>query len=136
MQNVPFSVQEETLYPWVQLCRRVCVDKTGLGMQFAERMAEKFGTYKVEGVTFSAPMKEDLAYPVRSAFEDKAIKIPFGDDELIRDLRAIRKDTTSAGNVRFGADRGADGHADRFWALALAIHAGKSNNETFYAGVC
>jgi phage FluMu gp28-like protein len=28
--------------------------------------------------------------------------------------------------VRFTADRGTNGHSDRFWALALAMHAGKS----------
>jgi phage FluMu gp28-like protein len=27
--------------------------------------------------------------------------------------------------VRFAADRGMNGHADRFWGLALAVHAAK-----------
>lgn len=124
LQRVNFSVQEQMIYPWVDQCVRVCIDRTGLGMQFAERMQDRFGDYRVEGLTFSAPVKEDLAYPVRSCFEDRAIRIGFEDDELISDIRAIRKETTTAGNVRFAADRGEDGHADRFWALALAIHAG------------
>ena len=34
--------------------------------------------------------------------------------------------TTAAGNVRYLADRDDAGHADRFWALALALHAGSS----------
>jgi phage FluMu gp28-like protein len=38
-------------------------------------------------------------------------------------LRAIKRETTFAGNIRFAADRGGNGHADRFWALALAIRA-------------
>ena len=29
----------------------------------------------------------------------------------------------AAGNIRFSADRGENGHSDRFWALALALHA-------------
>ena len=52
------------------------------------------------------------------------LRIP--DDKLVRsDLRAIKKGTTSAGHVRFTADRGKNGHSDRFWALALALHASK-----------
>lgn len=124
LQNRTFSEQEEQLYSilnWPAI-RRCCIDSTGLGMQFAERAQEKFGTYRVEAVRFSAQVKEELAYPVRSAFEDRAIRIP-RDDEIRADLRGIRKVTTAAGNLRFEADRGPNGHSDRFWALALAIHA-------------
>ncbi|MGZ5567969.1 MAG: terminase large subunit domain-containing protein, partial [Limisphaerales bacterium] len=61
---------------------------------------------------------------VRMAFEDRTIRIP--NERLLRaDLRAIRKEQTSSGNGRFSADRGVNGHADRFWALALALHATK-----------
>jgi len=35
----------------------------------------------------------------------------------------VTKQTTAAGNIRFTAERTPDGHADRFWALALAVHA-------------
>lgn len=136
MQNKSFSEQELVLYEVLSLpgMRRCCIDATGLGMQFAERAAERFGTYRVEGIRFSAQIKEELAYPVRSAFEDKAVKIP-RDDQIRGDLRGIRKVTTAAGNIRFEADRGAGGHSDRFWALALAIHAagqpsGKPEYET------
>lgn len=124
-QKVSFSAQEETLYHLLKLpgLRRCCIDATGLGMQFAERAAEKYGTYKVESVRFTGPVKEALAYPLRAAFEDQAIKIPKS-DQIRSDLRSIKKTTTAAGNVRFEADRGKNGHADRFWALALAVHAG------------
>jgi phage FluMu gp28-like protein len=123
--KVMFSHQEAEIYPWLEICRRVCIDSTGLGMQFAERAGQRFGG-KVEGVSFTGAVKEDLAYPVRSAFEDSAIRIPFGDDKLISDIRKIRKETTAAGNIRFVADSDDEGHADRFWSLALAIHAGKT----------
>lgn len=125
LQALTFSAQEEILYPWFEQCRRVCIDATGLGMQFAERAAERFGKYKIEAITFSGPMKEELAYPVRAAFEDRTLRIPYGDDKLKADCRAIRKEVTASGNVRFAADRGANGHADRFWGLALALHAAK-----------
>ena len=123
-QNTPFSEQERVLYQLLDIpnVRRCCIDATGLGMQFAERAQEKYGEYRAEAVKFSAPVKEELAYPVRTAFEDKSVRIP-SDDEIRGDLRSIRKTTTAAGNLRFEADRGPGGHADRFWALALALHA-------------
>lgn len=133
LQKLPFSTQEEIVYPWIEACRRTCIDKTGLGMQFAERAGQRFGSYRAEGVAFTAGMKEELAYPVRTAFEDRAIRIPFEDDKLRSDIRAIRKETTAAGNVRFAADRGEDGHADRFWGLALAVHAAKESGRNYTA---
>lgn len=136
LQRMMFSTQESVLYPWIELAKRTCIDATGLGMQFAERAAQRFGKYRVEGVSFTAGMKEELAYPVRSAFEDGAIKIPFGDDPLIADLRKIRKEVSAAGNIRFVADSDDDGHADRFWALALAVHAGKSAATNYTATLC
>lgn len=123
LRNVPFSVQEDVLYGFLGLfgLRRCCIDATGLGMQLAERAIEKFGS-RAEAVRFSAQVKEALAYPLRAAFEDLSLRIPFS-NAIRSDLRAIRKTTTAAGNIRFEAESGPDGHADRFWALALAIHA-------------
>ena len=136
LKGLPFSAQEARLYPWIERCKRTCIDQTGIGRQFAERAAERFGKYRVEGVTFTGPMKEELAYPVRSTFEDHAYRLPFEDDALKSDIRAIRKDTTAAGNVRFGADRGKNGHADRFWGLALGTHAARRPEAKYEAILC
>jgi phage FluMu gp28-like protein len=136
MQKETFDAQEHALGEILNLpqVRRCCVDQTGIGRQFAERAIQRFGKYKVEGVSFTGPVKEELAYPVRAAFEDRTVRIP--NEALIRsDLRAIKKETTASGNIRFTADRGRNGHADRFWALALALHAGKPAAVPFYAEV-
>jgi len=133
-QGATFAEQEAFFNQlmWLPQLRRACIDRTGIGLQFAERAETRFGKYKVEGVQFTGPVKEDLAYPVRAAFEDRSVRIP--NDKLIRaDLRAIRKETTASGNIRFTADRGANGHADRFWALALALHAAKQPTTQFFA---
>lgn len=129
LRNMKFSAQEEILYRLLALpgMRRCCIDATGLGMQLAERAQERFGKYYVEGIHFSGPVKEDLAYPVKAAFEDLNLRIPF-DRNLQADLRAIKKETTAAGNIRFSADRSENGHADRFWALALALHAASTDS--------
>jgi phage FluMu gp28-like protein len=131
LKKCPFDEQERRLYEVLALpsVRRCCIDNTGIGRQFTERAQQRFGQYKVEAVTFTAPVKEALAYPLRAAFEDKTVRIP-DDRAVVADLRAIRKETTAAGNIRFAADRGPGGHADRFWALALALHAAKTTGYT------
>lgn len=136
MSKQTFDAQESELYALLALpqVRRCCIDCTGLGRQFAERAAQRFGSYKVEPVNFSAPVKEELAYPLRSAFEDKTVRIPNA-PAIRADLRAIKKETTASGNVRFTADRGKNGHSDRFWALALALHAAKPAANPYFATV-
>lgn len=126
-----FEAQEAALYAILQLpqVRRCCIDATGLGRQFAERARQKFGAYKVEEVKFTGPVKEELAYPLKAAFEDRTIRIPLR-KEIRADLRAVGKETTASGNIRFTAERTANGHADRFWAVALALHAGKQTGAT------
>lgn len=125
LKDVPFDQQEAALYPIIALCRRCCIDNSGIGRQFAERAQKQFGTYRVEPVTFTAQVKEDLAYPLRASFEDRTNRIP-SDERIRADLRAVKKETTSSGNIRFTADHGKNGHADRFWARALALHAAKT----------
>jgi phage FluMu gp28-like protein len=102
-------------------CRRVAVDATGLGMQMAEDLEREFGPM-VEGITFTAAAKEALANETKRSFEDKLTRI-FIDDKLREDLHRVKRVVTSTGNFRFDAERTEDGHADRFWALALAEHA-------------
>ena len=74
------------------------------------------------GVSFTAGVKEALAYPLKARFEDPKIRIP-DDIEIIADIRSVRKEVGAGGTLRFCAERTVDGHADRFWALALAVKA-------------
>lgn len=122
LERMRKSAQEAILWPWFEVCDRICIDSTGMGIGWADDAQDEFGAHRVEAVNFSAQVKEALAYPLKGAMEDRAVRIP--DDPLIRsDLRKVQKVTTSAGNIRFVAESTPDGHADRFWALALAIHA-------------
>jgi phage FluMu gp28-like protein len=119
-----FSEQEDELYKLLALpaLRRACLDASGLGRQLAERAQQRFG-WKVEPVVFTAAVKEELAFPLRSAFEDRLLRIEKS-DTLRADLRGIKKETTGAGNIRFVGES-ADSHCDRFWAKALRQHAAK-----------
>jgi len=126
MSKQTFDTQEHALYELLQLpmVRRCCIDQSGLGRQFAERAAKKFGAYRVEGINFTQGTKEELAYPVRVAFEERTIKVPFT-NAIRADLRGVRKEVTGSGHTRFAGERNKYGHCDRFWALALALHAAK-----------
>lgn len=124
LERRPFSEQRETIFAEIRRLRphRICFDETGLGMQLAEEAQQAFGSYTVEPVTFTLRTKEDMAVTVRRRFEDKQIRIPV-DKKIREDLHSVKRVVTSAGNIRFDAERTEDGHADRFWALALAAHA-------------
>lgn len=122
LEKMRKSEQEAVLWPWFAIADRICIDATGMGIGWADDAQDEFGEHRVEAVNFSAQVKEALAYPLKGAMEDRKLRIP--EDGTIRaDLRKVQKVTTSAGNVRFVAESTPDGHADRFWALALAKHA-------------
>ncbi len=122
LKNMPKGEQEKILWPWIERCDRTAIDATGLGIGWADDAQAKFGSYRVEAVTFTTRSKEALAYPLRGKMEDRQLRIPY-DREIRADLRSVTKQTTAAGNIRFTAERTPDGHADRFWALALAVSA-------------
>lgn len=123
MRNETFRVQAEFFISLMLLpgVRRGCIDATGMGAPLAESMTQRFG-HRVEAVTFSAPVKAELAMPLRGLFEDVRVRVP-ADPSIRESLHKVRKTVTAAGNVRFDAHRDDEGHADEFWALALAYHA-------------
>jgi phage FluMu gp28-like protein len=125
LRNMRKSEQEKVVWPWFERVDRVCLDYTGLGIGWGDDAQDRFGEYKVELVTFTPRAKEEMAYPVRSTMEDRRLRIPY-DKDIRADLRSVTKQTTTSGNVRFTAERTPDGHADRFWGLALALHAASS----------
>ncbi len=129
MRNAPFAVQRDFLYGLLTAgegqrvrVRRACIDSTGIGAQMAEEAITKFGPI-VEAVTFTQKVKEDLAVTLRRKFEDRQVRIP-ADRDIREDIHSVKKFMTSAGNIRFDAERTELGHADRFWAAALGLHAG------------
>lgn len=134
LEKTEFSIQEQVLAKILQHknLRRCCIDATGLGMQLAESAQKKFGKYRVEAVTFTNKVKEELAYGLRTHFEDRTVYIP-AEHEIREDLHSVRRTATAAGNIRFDVEKtDASGHADRFWALALALHSDSGSSEPIY----
>ncbi|MDH5299511.1 MAG: terminase family protein, partial [Desulfobulbaceae bacterium] len=124
LKNMSKPDQEKILWPIMASMDRTCIDYTGLGIGWGDDAQRQFGQYRVELVTFSPRVKEELAYPLRGKMEDKKLRIPYR-PAIRADLRAVTKETTAAGNIRFTAERSENGHSDRFWALSLAVAAAR-----------
>lgn len=101
---------------------RLCLDATGMGAVPAQLLQKALGKNRVIPVDFTLQSKEMLATGMYQRFAGKTIKIT-NDEQLVHDVCALRRIVTSAGNVRYDAPRTRDGHADRAWSLALALHA-------------
>ena len=122
---IPFSQQRAIVGALAARYRplRIAVDQTGMGEAVVEQLQEDLGSATVEGVLMTGPRRLDAATALREAVEDRRLRIP-ADDALRRDLHAVRAEAGPTGAPRLLAERsGTDGHADRFWALALACAA-------------
>lgn len=124
LESSPFREQELNIGRILEQrsVRRCCVDATGMGLQLAERLSERFGEHRVEPLVFTAGLKSQLAGGLRMLCERGQLRIPV-DESIMNDWHSITRVVTSGGHLRFDADRSSGGHADRFWAAALGIHA-------------
>ncbi len=100
-------------YPLAQLA----MDKTGIGMNLTEDIKSIF-KQRITGVYFTNTIKEFLVLNLKKLFEDKRIIIP-NDQQLIRDIHSIKR-LAAQKSFKYDSNRTTYGHADRFWALALA----------------
>ncbi len=101
-------------------CRRIGIDATGVGAFPAQQLVKKYG-HRIDPVVFTLKSKEDMATTTFEHFKDGRLHIPDADPALKNDIAAIQRIVTTSGNVRYDAPHTAEGHADRFWALALAL---------------
>jgi hypothetical protein len=118
------------------LIRRACIDATGMGAPLAEALAREFGP-RVEPVVFTPAVKEDLAFRTKRRLEARLTLLP-DTREIRRAFSAVKKFVTPSGNLRFDAERTEAGHADEFWAKALAdlaadFHPAASHTDVFLA---
>ena len=119
-----FRVQEAFLREMLKRSKRIkrlCIDRHGIGMNLAENLRSEFRS-RVEGIALVGQVKESLAVDLKIAFENEAVAIP-RDRELIGQVHSIKKTPTGTGYARFDTEKNDRHHADKFWALALAVHA-------------
>ncbi|RPE72526.1 phage FluMu gp28-like protein [Tibeticola sediminis] len=120
VQGMDFASQRSLIEDWIARYdpEQVAIDRSGLGWQLAEELARAHPG-RVMPRAFSAPFKERLALDLLRLAEQKRLSIP-RDPALMAELHAVRRIPTATG-IRYDAPRDATGHADRFWALALAL---------------
>ncbi len=131
LERTPFEEQYRVLREVLShsKLRRAAIDETGIGMALAERAQTEFG-HKVEPVTFNLGTKQDMSVRVRRRFEEKLDKIPLDAPAVERALAAVKREATVSGALRFDAPRTEAGHADEYWAKALADMAQDQSSET------
>jgi phage FluMu gp28-like protein len=113
------------------------MDQTGQGEPLCERLQSEFGSSRIEGIIFSIESKEILAIGVRTGLENLEFLL-HNDNKFHRQIHSIKRMAATGGHFRYDSERDEDGHADSFWAWALANHAVVEEKQTrpgFYAQV-
>lgn len=105
---------------------RCCIDQTGMGEMPVEEARRRHGAYRIEGVLFTPARRLDLAIGLKDRVQRRGLHLPVPEAqraEVIADLRSVRMVPGPSGVPRLIAERSGAGHADRFWAIALACAA-------------
>lgn len=102
--------------------RRLCIDATGMGIGLTDYLQEQFGVSRVEGVNFTAAVKEVMAFRMKKELADQSFLIP-ADRSIFDDFQLVKQIITASGNIRLTAGTKEDSHADYFWGAALALEA-------------
>jgi hypothetical protein len=119
--RVPFAEQEADLRRMLSILpiARLSIDQNGLGMHLAENLRRDFAQVMPE--TFSNESKEVWANDFKILLQRKDIVLP-KDRELVAQTHSVKRRLTPTGKPSFEVERDevGRGHADRFWAVALA----------------
>ncbi len=102
-----------------------------MGEKPVEDAKRNYGEDRVEGVIFSSAAKLDMATSLKEAFQDRRVLVPAGDPKLRADLHSIKSVTGPTGIRRLVSDGETDGHADRFWADALAVSSAETEYQPY-----
>ena len=129
LQGCKFADQDAELARLVECYNpfRIAIDQTGMGEKSVEDAQRRYGTHRVEGVLMTGPARLEVATALKRRHEDRTIRVPKS-DKVRRDFRSIKRAAGSTGGIRLVADESdTDGHADRFWAAALACAAAETS---------
>jgi len=101
---------------------RCCIDQGGLGEDTTETLQREFSTTRIEGVMFNTESKAELAMGIREGLEKREFLLQ-DDGRFHRQIHSIKRIPTSGYAFRYDSERDEMGHADSFWAWALANYA-------------
>ncbi|WP_254360521.1 phage terminase large subunit family protein [Corallococcus exiguus] len=118
-EGIPFAEQEAHLRRLLSVLpvARLSVDRSGIGMNLAENLARDFPQVVAENFTNEA--KERWATDFKILLQRRDVTLP-RERELVGQIHSIKRRVLPSGKVSFDAERTTRGHADKFWAVALA----------------
>ena len=127
--QVPFSEQETDLRRLLNTLpvARLSIDKSGIGMNLAENLARDYPQVVPEA--FSNDSKERWATDFKILLQRRDVILP-RDREMVGQIHSIKRRVLPSGKVSFDAERTSRGHADRFWAIALACQKERGDTPT------
>ena len=135
MRNADFDSQFDVLCLLMENLPiyRCAIDNGGIGSNLAENAQKRYGE-RVEQYRFSLQSKEVLAMNVKMGLERREYELDNNRD-FHAQIHSIKRTPSSGGGFRYDAERNERGHADSFWAWALASYAASAKNTTpsFYA---
>ncbi|MFI5297489.1 MAG: terminase large subunit domain-containing protein [Polyangiales bacterium] len=118
--EAPFAEQEADLRRLLEVLpvARLSIDRSGIGMNLAEVLTRDYPQVVAEN--FTNDTKERWATDFKILLQRREVALP-RDRDLVAQVHSIKKRVLGSGKVAFDAERTArTGHADRFWAIAMA----------------
>jgi len=107
------------------------VDESGIGNEMAEKLKHN---HRARTISFNNENKQEMVNNLKTLMQNDKIQIP-DDIQLINSIRAIKRIYTPSNYLRFDSDRDSEiGHADLFWALALAVYKQRKTGGGFRFG--
>jgi phage FluMu gp28-like protein len=97
------------------------IDHNGIGRNLAESMEKAFPG-KAAGVDFTNPSKTLWATDGKMLFQQRRVPLPT-DKDIAYQVHSIKRMVTASKNLVFDTERNEKHHADKFWALMLALAA-------------
>jgi phage FluMu gp28-like protein len=125
MINQTFEYQRDQIRKMIKAglpIVRGCIDRTGQGEDTTETLQREFTATLLEGVEFNIRSKDELARGVREGLEKREFLLQ-NDSKFHRQIHSIKRTPTSGNAFRYDSERDDMGHADSFWAWALANYA-------------
>lgn len=123
MRNAGYDAQKDVFRKLMKRLPvyRACIDATGIGNNLAEDMKKEFAE-RAEPFRFTLQSKEILAMHVKTELERHTFELE-NDRDFHAQIHSIKRTPSSGGSFRYDAERNEKGHADSFWAWALAAWA-------------
>ena len=121
LDHAPLPTQEAEVRHMLGVLpiKRLSIDAGGLGLHLVESLMQS-GFACVAPEKFTPESKLRWVNDLKVLMQHGDIELP-RDRDLVREIHSVERTVTAHGNEQFsGSSGGGSGHADRFWAIALA----------------